>query len=119
MALHRNLYAIALCALIAGCTSSWIADPSPATRNLVNDLRLDGFECNARLSTIECIQKEPVRQKQPSKCDSSKGCVEQPALLLYNRYHIEQQDTGIPTVHHDVVQQVESKLLGGEKGAQQ
>jgi hypothetical protein len=119
MALHRNYYAMALCAFMSGCASSWIADPSPATRNLVNDLRLDGFDCNARLSDIECMQKEPLRQKQPSKCDSSKGCVEQPALLLYNRYHIVQQDSGIPTVQHDVVQQIEGKVLGGKKVLQQ
>jgi hypothetical protein len=39
--------------------------------------------------------------------------------LLYNRYNIEQQETGIPTVHHDVIQQVEGKLLGGRKTEQQ
>ena len=107
--------ALALCALLTGCASAWINEPSPATRNLVNDLRLDGFECKARHSDIECVQIDPLKRKQASKCDSTNGCVEQPTLLIYNRYRIKQEPSGIPSVQHDVIEQVENKLLGGKK----
>ncbi len=117
--MRKTQIALALCALLTGCASAWIKEPSPATRNLVNDLRLDGFDCKARLSDIECVQIDPLKRKQASKCDSKNGCVEQPSILLYNRYRIEQQDNGIPTVHHDVVEQIEGKLLGGKKAVAQ
>jgi hypothetical protein len=100
---------------LAGCTSNWILNPSPSTRDLVRDLRLEGFECNAGLSEIECVQIEPQRNKQPAKCDSVRGCVDQPDILVYNRYHIIQQDSGIPGIKHDLLEKTESKILGSTK----
>jgi len=73
----------------------------------VNDLRLEGFECKARLTNIECTQIEPMRNKQLSKCDSSNGCVEQPDILIYNRYRIDQPENGIPTLKHDIVERID------------
>lgn len=101
------------CILVSGCASAWIDNPSPSTRNLVNDLRLEGFECKAHYSDIECLQIEPLRNKQPAKCDSKKGCIEQPDILVYNRYRIDQPASGIPTLKHDVVEKLEGKLIGG------
>lgn len=102
-------------ALIAGCTSGWIDNPSPSTRNLVNDLRLEGFECKARFSDIDCVQIEPLRNKQPAKCNAEHGCIPQPDILVYNRYRIDQPDSGVPTLKHDIVEKVEGKLVGGTK----
>jgi hypothetical protein len=99
--------------LLSGCTSGWINDPSPSTRSLVNDLRLEGFECKARYSNIECLQIEPLRSKQASKCSAEKGCIEQPDKLIFNRYLIDQQSSGIPTIQHNVIEKIEGKLVGG------
>jgi hypothetical protein len=106
---------VGLLATLAGCTSSWIADPSPSTRNLINDLRLEGYDCNARMSDIECIQKEPNVRHQASKCDSANGCIAQPNILVYNRYIIAQPSSGIPSLSHDIIEKVEGKLVGGTK----
>ncbi|MFL1449305.1 hypothetical protein ACI77O_12990 [Pseudomonas tritici] len=112
--LSKTLLALTTLSLLYGCASSWINDPSPSTRNLVNDLRLEGFECNARYSDIECIQGEPLRNKQAAKCTAANGCIEQPDKLVYNRYLIDQQSSGIPSIHHEIVEQIEGKLIGGK-----
>jgi hypothetical protein len=113
--LSQTWLALAICTTLAGCTSSWIENPSPSTRDLIRDLRLEGFECKAGYSQIECIQIEPLRNKQPAKCDSVKGCVEQPNVLVYNRYHITQQDSGIPGLKHDLLEKPDGKLIGTNK----
>ena len=113
--LSKTLLGITACSVLAGCTNSWIVNPSPSTRELVNDLRLEGFECNARFSEVECVQIEPLRNKQPSICDSKKGCVAQPDVLIYNRYHITQKDTGIPGITHDLIEKTDTKLISGSK----
>lgn len=111
--MRTNVWLLILgCLCVAGCTSAWIENPSPTTRNLVNDLRLEGFDCNARHSEIECLQAEPLRNKQPAKCDSVKGCVDQPDVLIYNRYHIQQQDNGLPSLKHEIVEKVDQQLFG-------
>lgn len=97
---------------VSGCTSAWIENPSPTTRNLVNDLRLEGFDCKARHSNIECMQNEPLRNKQPAKCDAENGCVKQPDILVYNRYYIEQLDNGLPSLKHEIVEIVDKKMFG-------
>ena len=106
------------CAFLAGCTSGWIENPSPSTRALVNDLRLEGFECSAGFSEVECIEIEPVKSKQSAKCDSQRGCIEQPDLLIYNRYRITQQDSGMPSMKLDVVQVIDQKKSPEKKTAQ-
>lgn len=108
-----NLSIVVGALLLTGCASEWIDNPSPSTRNLVNDLRLEGYDCKARMSDIECTQIEPMRNKQLSKCDSTKGCVKQPDVLIYNRYRIDQPANGIPTLKHDIVQKIEGKRIGG------
>lgn len=113
--LLKPCFLIAVCGLITGCASGWIENPSPSTRNTVNDLRLEGFECKARHSDIECVQKEPLRNKQAAKCNGEHGCDPQPDILVYNRYRIEQKDSGIPSLQHDVVQKVDGKMIGGTK----
>lgn len=111
--MRTNVWLLLLGGLfISGCTSAWIENPSPTIRNLVNDLRLEGFDCKARYSDIECTQAEPLRNKQPAKCDTEKGCVKQPDVLVYNRYHIEQLDNGLPSLKHEIVEKVEKKLFG-------
>lgn len=115
--LLKSCFVVATFGLMTGCASSWIDNPSPSTRNTVNDLRLEGFECKARYSDIECVQIEPLRNKQAAKCNSQDGCVPQADILVFNRYRIQQQDTGIPSLQHDVIQKVEGKLVGGTKVA--
>lgn len=113
--LLRTCFVVAACGIITGCVSGWIENPSPSTRNTVNDLRLEGFECKARYSDIECMQIEPLRNKQAAKCDGKNGCTPQPDILIFNRYRIEQQENGIPTIEHSVVEKIEGKLVGGTK----
>ncbi len=108
----KKLLCLAIPLLVAGCTSAWIANPSPSTRNLVNDLRLEGFECNARGSYIECVQAEPMRNKQAAKCSAGHGCVEQPDILVFNRYRIQQPESGIPTLKHDLIEKVDTSGQG-------
>lgn len=97
-----------------GCASAWISHPSPQVKNLVNDLRLDGFECKSRTSDIECRQIQPMREKQPSKCDSKNGCIDQPYHLLNNVYVIKEQANGIPKINHRIDRQVEGSFFGGK-----
>jgi len=113
--LLKICFVVAASGLITGCASSWIENPSPSTRNTVNDLRLEGFDCKARHSDIECLQIEPLRNKQPAKCDAKHGCIPEPDILVFNRYRIEQQNNGIPSLKHDVVEKIEGKLIGGTK----
>ena len=61
------------------------------------------------------MQIEPLRNKQANKCDGKNGCTPQPDILIFNRYRIEQQENGIPTIEHSVVEKVEGKLVGGTK----
>jgi hypothetical protein len=91
------------CALMsAGCAAPWINEPSPQVRGLVNDLKLEGYECKARLEDIVCRQGTPYRQKQPKLCDSKTGCVAQADLLVYNVYFLAQQGNGIPRITQEV-----------------
>lgn len=118
--LSKKWFGIGVCALLAGCASAWISNPSPQVRALVNDLRLEGFQCKARFSSIECMQKEPMRNKRPAKCKSKTAhsgsvCVKQPDQLIYNRYTIVQQDSGIPSLSHDLVVREDSQMLFGSK----
>ncbi|MPQ69247.1 hypothetical protein [Pseudomonas sp. MWU12-2323] len=113
--LSNTWLGIIACAALAGCTNSWIENPSPSTRGLVNDLRLEGFECNARFSEVECVEIVPMRNKQPALCDSKKGCIAQPDVLIYNRYHITQVDSGIPGLTHDLIEKTDDKWIGGSK----
>lgn len=115
MKLRITWFGIAALMVLSGCASSWIDNPSPSTQSLVTDLRLEGFDCKARHSHIECLQIEPLRNKQPAKCDGKNGCIEQPDVLVYNRYQIEQQSHGIPKVKHDVIEKTVGKLIGGTK----
>ncbi len=84
--------------LVSGCAAGWIQNPSSTTRNLVEDLKLEGFVCKAKWSAIECRQEKPYEKKAPKICTSEKGCVEQPGELITNVYSIEQDAYGIPAV---------------------
>ena len=108
----KKLLCLTFPLLVAGCTSAWIENPSPSTRNLVNDLRLEGFECNAHARYIECVQAEPMRNKQSAKCSAGKGCVEQPDILVFNRYRIQQPESGIPTLQHDLIEKLDTVAHG-------
>ncbi|HBO6306046.1 TPA: hypothetical protein L4741_005634 [Pseudomonas aeruginosa] len=108
--LPRNLFRPALLGgifLVGGCSSAWIANPSPTTRNLVDDLKLEGYVCKALRTSIECRQEKPYMKKAPKVCTSSTGCVEQPGEMVTNVYSIEQDDYGIP----GVIQWVETKPI--------
>lgn len=104
----KKFLCLAVPLVVAGCTSAWIENPSPSTRNLVNDLRLEGFECDAHSSYIECLQVEPMRNKQAAKCSAGQGCVEQPDILVFNRYRIQQPDNGVPTLKHDLIEKLDT-----------
>lgn len=96
--------------LVTGCTAGWIHHPSPQTKALVDDLKLEGFTCNANHTSVVCVQTEPLRNKRPSKCDSQRGCVRQPDQLIYNRYIIKQDASGVPGIQHDLLR--ETAVIG-------
>ncbi|MBM3105647.1 hypothetical protein IIE18_10900 [Pseudomonas sp. V1] len=82
--------------IVSGCAASWIQSPSPTTRNLVEDLKLEGYICKATYSAIECRQEKPYVKKAPKVCTSEKGCVEQPSELVTNVFSIVEDSFGIP-----------------------
>lgn len=96
--------------LLTGCAAGWISDPSPQVRDFVSDLRLEGFDCNAKFSNIECVQMNPMRESQPSQCDSKRGCIAQPDHLIYNVYKVGQTATGVPEVEHSLMRKEDSFL---------
>ncbi|HHH9443137.1 TPA: hypothetical protein ACP32N_005125 [Pseudomonas aeruginosa] len=113
--LPRNLGHAAFAAvllLIGGCSAAWIQNPSSTTRNLVDDLKLEGYVCKAHWSTIECRQEKPYEKKAPMVCTSAAGCVPQPGELVTNVYSISQDDYGIPAVQQWVESQPNLKLKG-------
>lgn len=101
-----TLIVLAMLSLQA-CTERWIESPSPQMEMLVNDLKLEGYECKARMSDLICRQKVPMCEKQPAKCDSSKGCVAQPVHTLTNMYILTQQGNGIPNIKHGIEREVD------------
>lgn len=91
--------------IIQGCASAWISNPSPVTRDLIHDLRLEGYTCIAKTSAIICTQTVPHHTKQPAICSGDHGCIEQPDLLTANQYTVTQQPDGIPSISHRVVRE--------------
>jgi hypothetical protein len=103
--------------LSSGCTARWIEEPSPQVKDLVNDLKLDGFECKAGSDEVVCKQGVPFCEKQPALCDSKNvafceknpslcvsntGCIAQPYFLIYNLYFLKQQGNGIPAIRQEI-----------------
>lgn len=102
---HMNLQVkasaiLVFAALLSSCASKWIDSPSQQTLNFVNDLKLEGYECQARLSDIVCTQIIPMKQKAPAICTSEAGCVEQPGHEIRNVYYITEKGNGIPKIRH-------------------
>ena len=98
--------------LSTGCAARWIEEPSPQVKGLVNDLKLEGYECKARLDDIVCRQGTPYRQKQPKLCDSKNGCVPQADFLVYNVYFLAQQGNGIPRITQEVERKLDDAFVG-------
>lgn len=84
--------------LMSGCTAKWLNEPSPATGNLVNDLKLEGFECRAGFSSIKCRQREALIEKSGKVCSATGGCVAQPCHDVRTVYEITQGENGIPGI---------------------
>lgn len=59
--------------LVSGCAAGWIQNPSSTTRNLVEDLKLEGYVCKAKWSAIECRQEKPYEKKAPRYAHRKKG----------------------------------------------
>lgn len=93
-----------LLALMAlqGCAAHWINDPSPTVKNLINDLRLQGYVCEAGMFEVSCRQHEAYAIKAPMLCSSSVGCVPQTGQLATSVYVIGQDDRGMPIIKHHV-----------------
>jgi hypothetical protein len=68
----------------------------------VNDLKLEGYDCNAGMSQIVCTQITPMIEKAPAICTSEAGCVEQPGHELRNVYVITEQGNGIPKIRQSI-----------------
>lgn len=93
-----------LLALMAlqGCAAHWINDPSPTVKNLINDLRLQGYVCEAGMVDVSCRQQDAYPIKAPMLCSSSGGCVPQMGKMATSVYVIGQDDRGMPTIKHHV-----------------
>ncbi|MAG65045.1 MAG: hypothetical protein CMK74_04120 [Pseudomonadales bacterium] len=96
----KALATLLVAALLSSCASKWIDSPSQQTLNFVNDLKLEGYECQARFSDIMCMQSSPMIQKAPAICTSEDGCVEQPGHEIRNVYFISEKGNGIPNIRH-------------------
>lgn len=106
-------------ALLAGCTSAWITDPSPTTASLINDLKLEGFKCKAGFSTIECRQTEALVEKSAKICSSDKGCEPQPCHDVRLVYIITQARDGIPGITQTTERTETRKLPSGDMYSQE
>lgn len=95
---------------LAGCTSSWIVEPSQPTVNLINDLKLEGFTCNAGLSAITCRQTDPYVEKSSKICTADKGCIKQPCHDVRILYSIRQLPGGLPAVDQTVERTVTKSI---------
>ncbi len=93
-----NILTIAAITLLSGCAASWIASPSPATENLVHDLKLEGFECSAGLSAVTCRQAEPYVERSGKRCTADEGCVKQPCYDVRIVYEIRQGPSKMPAI---------------------
>lgn len=98
----KNSALIILVAALSGCASQWIDSPSQQTLSFVNDLKLEGYACEARLSDIVCTQITPMTQKAPALCTSEGGCIEQPGHEIRNVYYITEKGNGIPKIRHTI-----------------
>lgn len=90
--------AAALVLSLTGCAAGWLNSPSPATENLVHDLKLEGFECTARLSSVLCSQSEAYIERSAMICTSAGGCVKQPCHDIRMVYEIRERENGIPSI---------------------
>lgn len=103
-------FAFAIVASISGCTSSWIEEPSQATLNLVNDLKLEGFSCAAGFSAINCRQIDAYVEKSNKICSAEKGCIKQRCHDVRVLYTIKQQPGGLPAVAQTMERTVTKKI---------
>lgn len=100
--------------LMSGCTAKWLSEPSPATANLVNDLKLEGFECRAGLASIKCRQREALIEKSGKVCSASGGCVAQPCHDVRTLYEITQRANGIPGIVQSTERTTTRKIPNNE-----
>ncbi len=106
-------------ASLAGCTSAWITDPSPAMASLINDLKLEGFKCKAGFSNIECRQIDALVEKSAKICSSEKGCEPQPCHDVRLVYTITQARDGIPGIAQTTERTETRKLPSGDMYSQE
>lgn len=95
---------------LAGCTSNWIEEPSQATLNLVNDLKLEGFNCTAGFSAITCRQIDAYVEKSNKICTAEKGCIKQQCHDVRVVYSIKQQPGGLPAVEQTMERTITKKI---------
>lgn len=110
----QHLVAALMAVALSGCAAAWLNDPSPATVNLINDLKLEGFECKAGFSSVECRQITAYIEKSPMICTSSTGCVPQPCLDVRIVYDITQAKDGIPGIVQTVERTVTRSIPPGD-----
>lgn len=103
-------FGFAVVASLAGCTANWIEEPSQATLNLVNDLKLEGFSCAAGFSAITCRQIDAYVEKSNKICSVEKGCIKQPCHDVRVLYTIKQQPGGVPAVDQTMERTVTKKI---------
>jgi hypothetical protein len=88
---------------LTGCAAAWIVEPSTSVQTLVRDLSLQGYVCNAGMSSITCQQEDPYEVPQSSLCDAER-CVERAPKYLVSHYRIGQSGSGAPLIDHKMIE---------------
>lgn len=94
-------FALLVSTALTGCMSSWVHSPSPTVKALVRDLTLQGYQCEAGFSEIECKHESVEAVKQTSICDASR-CYPRGETYQVSVYRIQQKSNGLPLVRHSV-----------------
>jgi hypothetical protein len=92
---------LVLSAALSGCMTSWVQSPSPTVKALVRDLTLQGYQCEAGFSEIECKHEAVQAVKQTSICDATR-CYPRGETYQVSVYRIQQKPNGLPLVRHTV-----------------
>lgn len=107
---RSHILTLAAIFMLAGCTAGWISSPSPATENLVHDLKLEGFQCTAGLSAVTCKQTEPYVERTGKSCTADAGCVKQHCYDVRIVYEIRQGPNKMPSVRQTTERSITTEI---------
>lgn len=88
---------VILACCLSGC-ATWIVNPSPATRSLIENLKYEGFACRVEVLSVVCESKAPVLERSGFECSSSEGCIKKDDFLVFAQYTIKEGEGGVPVL---------------------